>query len=176
MIDRRPSISGFHRYAVEEALLEALTRRAVRRRRLDYESHAIGLSRNEVGSLLVAAGLGAPNEHALISLLAINGLRALEALGANIDALGLERGHRAHRAAQGRQDRHHPLAPRPSHRPGRSTSRSANDRTDRSSYDQTASRCTATAPAGSCAASRVAPGRQADRTAYPASRVHHRRP
>jgi integrase/recombinase XerD len=63
-------------------------------RRLDYESHAIGLYRNEVGALLVAAGLGAPNEHALISLLAINGLRISEALGADIDALGLERGHR----------------------------------------------------------------------------------
>jgi integrase/recombinase XerD len=50
------------------------------------------LNRNEVGSLLVAAGLGAPNEHALISLLAINGLRISEALGADID--GLERGHR----------------------------------------------------------------------------------
>jgi hypothetical protein len=31
---------------------------------------------------LVAAGLGAANEHALISLLAINGLRISEALGA----------------------------------------------------------------------------------------------
>jgi integrase/recombinase XerD len=43
--------------------------------------------------LLVAAGLGAADEHALISLLAINGLRISEALGANIDA-GIERGHR----------------------------------------------------------------------------------
>jgi integrase/recombinase XerD len=58
------------------------------------ESHAIALDRNEVGSLLVAAGLGAPNEHALISVLAINGLRISEALGADIDKLGLERGHR----------------------------------------------------------------------------------
>ncbi len=31
---------------------------------------------------------------ALVSLLAINGLRVSEALGANIDALGIERGHR----------------------------------------------------------------------------------
>jgi integrase len=43
---------------------------------------------------LVAAGLGAPAEHALISLLALNGLRVSEALGADIEALGLERGHR----------------------------------------------------------------------------------
>ncbi len=32
--------------------------------RLDYESRATGLDRNEVGVLLVAAGLGTPAEHA----------------------------------------------------------------------------------------------------------------
>jgi integrase/recombinase XerD len=88
------TITGFYRYAVEEELLEHSPAVHVRRPRLDYESHAIGLDRNEVGALLVAAGLGAPNEHALISLLAINGLRISEALGADIDALGIERGHR----------------------------------------------------------------------------------
>jgi integrase/recombinase XerD len=88
------TISGFYRYAVEEALLEHSPAVHVCRPRLDYESHATGLDRNEVGSLLVAAGLGAPNDHALISLLAINGLRISEALGADIDALGIERGHR----------------------------------------------------------------------------------
>jgi integrase/recombinase XerD len=66
----------------------------VRRPRLDYESHAIGLDRNEVGALLVAAGLATAAEYALISLLAINGLRISEALGADIDQPGLERGHR----------------------------------------------------------------------------------
>ncbi len=33
-------------------------------------------------------------DHALLSLLALNGLRVSEATGANIEALGLERGHR----------------------------------------------------------------------------------
>lgn len=42
----------------------------VRRPRLDYESRATGLDRNEIGGLLVAAGLGQAAEHALISLLA----------------------------------------------------------------------------------------------------------
>jgi len=60
----------------------------------DYESHATALDRNEVGALLVAAGLGPPTEHALISLLALNGLRVSEATGADIEHLGLERGHR----------------------------------------------------------------------------------
>jgi len=66
----------------------------VRRPRLDYESHATGLDRNELGALLVAAGLGPAAEHALISLLALNGLRVSEATGADIEHLGLERGHR----------------------------------------------------------------------------------
>jgi integrase len=42
----------------------------------------------------VAAGLGPPTEHALLSLLALNGLRVSEATGASIEALGIERGHR----------------------------------------------------------------------------------
>jgi integrase len=40
------------------------------------------------------AGLGPPTEHALVSLLALNGLRVSEATGADIEHLGVERGHR----------------------------------------------------------------------------------
>jgi len=61
---------------------------------VDYESHAIALDRNELGALLVTGGLGSSAEHALISLLALNGLRVSEATGADIEHLGLERGHR----------------------------------------------------------------------------------
>jgi integrase/recombinase XerD len=88
------TIAGLYRYAVEEELLDHSPAAHVRRLRLDYESHAMGLDRNEPGALLVAAGLGPPAEHALISLLALNGLRVPEATGADIEALGLERGHR----------------------------------------------------------------------------------
>ncbi len=88
------TIAGFYRYAVEEELLDHSPAAHVRRPRLDYESHAIGLDRNELGALLVAAGLGSPAEHALISLLALNGLRVSEATGAHSEALGIERGHR----------------------------------------------------------------------------------
>ncbi len=56
--------------------------------------HATGLDRNELGAVLVAGGLGPAPEHALISLLALNGLRVSEATGASIEALGTERGHR----------------------------------------------------------------------------------
>jgi site-specific recombinase XerD len=88
------TIAGFYRYAEEEGLIAHSPAIHVRRPRLDYESHATGLDRNELGALLVAAGLSSARGHALVSLLALNGLRVSEALGADIDALGLERGHR----------------------------------------------------------------------------------
>jgi integrase/recombinase XerD len=74
------TIAGFYRYAVEEDLLDHSPAAHVRRPRLDDESHA--------------TGLGSPGEHALISLLDLNGLRVSEATGTNIEALGAERGHR----------------------------------------------------------------------------------
>jgi integrase/recombinase XerD len=61
---------------------------------VDYESHTAALDRNELGALLVTAGLGPSAEHALISLLALNGLRVSEATGTDIEHLGLDRGHR----------------------------------------------------------------------------------
>ena len=91
---RLSTVAGFYRYAVEEGLLGHSPAAHVRRPRVDYESHATALDRNELGALLVAAGLASPAEHALMSLLALNGLRISEALGANIEALGVERGHR----------------------------------------------------------------------------------
>jgi integrase/recombinase XerD len=91
---RLSTIAGLYRYAVEEDLLDHSPAVHVRRPRIDCESHATGLDRNEVGALLVAAGRGTRAEHALISLLALNGLRVSEATGADIEALGTERGHR----------------------------------------------------------------------------------
>jgi integrase/recombinase XerD len=87
------TIAGFYKYAVEEELLDHSPAAHVRPR-LDCESHAVALDRNELGALLVAAGLGPLAEHALVSLLALNGLRVSEATGADIEHLGLERGHR----------------------------------------------------------------------------------
>jgi site-specific recombinase XerD len=88
------TIAGLYKYAVEGDLLEHSPAAHVRRPRLDYESHATGVDRNELGALLVAAGLGPPAEHALTSLLALNGLRVSEATGADVEAMGLERGRR----------------------------------------------------------------------------------
>jgi integrase/recombinase XerD len=51
------TIAGFYKDPVEEELLEH-SPAAHRRPRVDYESHATALDRNELGALLVAAGLG----------------------------------------------------------------------------------------------------------------------
>ena len=86
------TIAGFYQYAVEEELLEHSPAAHVRRPRVDYESHAAALDRNELGAMLVAAGLGPPTEHALISLLALNGQRVSEANGADIVQLAWSAG------------------------------------------------------------------------------------
>ena len=88
---RLSTIAGFYKYALEEELLDRSPAAHVRRPRVDYESHAAALDRNELGALLVAAGLGSPSVHAL---LALNALRVSEATSADIEHLGLERGHR----------------------------------------------------------------------------------
>jgi integrase/recombinase XerD len=107
------TIAGFYRYAVEEELLEHSPTAHVRRPRVDYESHAVAMDRNELGAMLVAAGLGPSAEHALISLLALNGLRVSEATAADIEQLGLERGHRTLRIVRkGGKVVTIPLAPR----------------------------------------------------------------
>ena len=62
---RLSTIAGFYRYAVEEERLEHSPAAHVRRPRLDYESHAVALDRNELGALLVAAGRSCPNNTAV---------------------------------------------------------------------------------------------------------------
>src|SRR5262249_34840740 len=77
------------------------------------ESRTLSLDRNEPGTLLVQAKLGPPRDNALISVLALNRLRTSEALGANIDDLDFDRGHRTLRVV--RKDGTQvtiPLAPR----------------------------------------------------------------
>ena len=164
---RLSTIAGFYKYAVEEELLDHSPAAHVRRPRLDYESHATALDRNELGALLVAAGLGPPPEHALISLLALNGLRVPEATGADIEHLGLERGHRTLtitripiRAARSSPSRSPPEPP------GRSTWPPGNAATGLSSSPMTGGGWTGTAPGGSSARSRAAPvsARTSDRT------------
>ena len=49
------TIAGFYRYAVEEELLEHSPAAHVRRPRVDYESHAVALDRNELGASTFAS-------------------------------------------------------------------------------------------------------------------------
>jgi len=150
------TITCLYRYAVEEGLLDRSPAVHVRRPRLDYESNATGLDRNEVGAMLVAAGLAGARDHALISLLALNGLRVSEAIGADIEQLGLERGHRTlvvHR--KGGKTVTIPLAPRT---PVRSISPSVNAAAARSSATAVVAVSIVTAPPGLCGASPAGPG------------------
>jgi integrase/recombinase XerD len=55
---------------------------------VDYESRAVALDRNELGALLVAAGLGSPAEHALISLLAGQANRVVAMVGGAVPGRG----------------------------------------------------------------------------------------
>ena len=149
---RLSTIAGFYRYAVEEELLDRSPAAHVRRPRIDYESHAVALDRNELGALLVAAGLGSPAGHALISLLALNGLRVSEATGADIEHLGLERGHRTLTITRkGGKIVTIPLAPRTA----RALDLAIGERTE---GPRTGGGWTGTAPGGSSARPPAAPG------------------
>ncbi|MDP9473409.1 MAG: hypothetical protein M3Q71_22555 [Chloroflexota bacterium] len=90
---RLSTLASFYRHCEQEGLIERNPAANLRRPKVDYESRTLGLDRNELGAFLVQAGLGTAGDHALASLLALNGLRISEALGADIDDLEYERGH-----------------------------------------------------------------------------------
>jgi len=145
------TIAGFCRYAAGEELPDHSPAAHVRRPRLGYQSHATGLDRNEPGALLAAAGPGPPTEHALIWLLALNGLRVSQTTGAGIQALGIERGHRTLViTGKGGEGGHCPTRAAP---PGRSAWPSGDAPRGRSSWPLMAGGWTATAPGGSSGAS-----------------------
>jgi hypothetical protein len=114
------TIAGFYKYAVEEELLDHSPAAHVRRPRVDYESNAVALDRNELG----AAG----RRRSRSAVPACTDLAARAERAAGIG------GHwRRYRAPgpgarapdadhhpQGRQGRHHPAgaADRPGDRPG----------------------------------------------------------
>jgi integrase/recombinase XerD len=62
----------FYRYAEAEGVIERSPGLHIHRPKVDYESHVVGLDRNEVGAILVAAGLSSARDHALVSLMARN--------------------------------------------------------------------------------------------------------
>lgn len=70
---RLSTITRFYRYCVEEELILRSPASHIRRPKLNYESNATGLDRNELGMFLVQAGLSGGRDHALAWLLALNG-------------------------------------------------------------------------------------------------------
>jgi integrase/recombinase XerD len=90
---RLSTVTGFYRYCAEEGFVDRNPAANVRRPRQRQESTMSGLDRNELGAFLVQAGLSGARDHALACLLALNGLRVSEAIGTDVDDLGLERGH-----------------------------------------------------------------------------------
>ncbi|MBW3615517.1 MAG: tyrosine-type recombinase/integrase [Actinobacteria bacterium] len=112
---RLSTLASFYRYCEQEGLIERNPAANVRRPKVDYESRTLGLDRNELGAFLVQAGLASARDHALASLLALNGLRISEALGADVDDLDYERGHRTLKILRkGGKHAVIPLAPRTS--------------------------------------------------------------
>ena len=77
---RLSTICGFYRYCEQERIIDRNPAAHVRRPKQDYESTTLGLDRNELGAFLVQAGLSGGRDHALASLLALNGLRISEAV------------------------------------------------------------------------------------------------
>lgn len=91
---RLSTLAGFYAYAVDEGGMDRSPVARVRRPKVSDESPRLGLDRAQLGALLAAAESSSARDHALISLLALNGLRVSEALAADVDDLGAERGHR----------------------------------------------------------------------------------
>jgi len=72
----------------------------VRRSKVDPASRTLGLDRDELGAVLVHAASGHPEITPSPRCWLMNGLRISEALGANIDDLDVERGHRTLRVVR----------------------------------------------------------------------------
>jgi integrase/recombinase XerD len=91
---RLSALSGFYAYALDEGLIARSPVARVRRPRVSDDSPRLGVDRAGLRALLDVAQESSERDHALVALLALNGLRVSEALGADADDLAHERGHR----------------------------------------------------------------------------------
>jgi site-specific recombinase XerD len=112
-IDRRLStVCGFYRFAHIDGRIPSNPAQYVRRPRL-HPSESLGLDRSELGVFLFTAERYDHHHAALAVLLGLNGLRVSEACTANVEDLGLERGHRTLRIiGKGNKPAVIPLVPR----------------------------------------------------------------
>jgi integrase/recombinase XerD len=98
---RLSALAGFYGYALDERLIDRSPLAGVRRPKVADDSQTTGLDRDELRAVLAVArerataGAGqSARDLALLTLLAHNGLRIGEALAADAEDLGTERGHR----------------------------------------------------------------------------------
>lgn len=90
---RLNALAGFYRYAVDEGLLDRSPLAGVRRPKVSELSPNLGLDRDELRALLAAGHQSGPRDHALASLLVLNGLRISETLRVDVADVDQERGH-----------------------------------------------------------------------------------
>ena len=95
-VSRRLSVvAGFYRTCVIDGVLEHSPADYVRRPRVPPESPTLGLTHLQFEAMLTAARESTnPFDFALVCLLGLLGLRIFETVGAEIDDLGEEHGHR----------------------------------------------------------------------------------
>lgn len=86
-------LRSFYRYCEDEGLTDRNPAARVRLPKVSSESRTHGMTREEVTRFLCASERN-PVQHALVCLLALNGLRISEACSADIADLGVEYGHR----------------------------------------------------------------------------------
>lgn len=109
---RLSCLAKFYDYGIEVAALTHSPVPHVRRPKVSEESSSVGLSRDELVRLLDEAERHSLRFGALVHLLAYNGLRIAEALGADVDDLTHDRGHRVLRITRkGGKAATVPLAP-----------------------------------------------------------------
>ncbi|MBN9739359.1 integrase [Pseudonocardia sp. P1] len=87
------ALAGLYDYAAAEGYLPGSPLTRVERPRVGDDSQTTGLDRDELRRLLAAAAADGTRSHALMLLLAHNGLRINEALSRDVEHLDTERGH-----------------------------------------------------------------------------------
>jgi len=101
-VARRLSVlSQFYKYCWQEDLISKSPIVHIKRPRLQTdETTILGLDRDEARCLIDTARDMGPNEHALVCLLLLNGLRVSEACRARVEDLGRDRGYRTLRVTR----------------------------------------------------------------------------
>ena len=87
------TLSGFYKYAVAKDVITRNPVAAVKRPRVGTDKVSTGVDKDELSALFRIAEADSPRSLALVLLLGLNGLRISEALSADVDDLGTERGH-----------------------------------------------------------------------------------